>query len=60
MKRLATEFSTGIIQGIFLVTRGIHSSALHRYRCIAGCEAHMIFAGDSTCLMADNVWNEGK
>jgi hypothetical protein len=47
-------------QGIFLVTRLIHDSALHRYWCITSREAHMIFADDSACLMADNVWNEGK
>jgi hypothetical protein len=49
-----------VIQGVFLLTRCVHGSALRRYQCIMGCEAHMIFADDSACLTADNVWNEGK
>jgi hypothetical protein len=31
------------IQGIILVTRRVHGSALHRYWCIVGREAHAIF-----------------
>jgi hypothetical protein len=26
----------------------------------AGCKAHMNFSGQSACLMANNIWNEGK
>jgi hypothetical protein len=49
-----------LIQGIFFVTRRVNGSVLHRYRCIASREAHAIFADDSACLTANNVWNEGK
>jgi hypothetical protein len=28
--------------------------------CIASHEAHTNFADDSACLMANNVWNEGR
>jgi hypothetical protein len=55
-----TQHTYSYIQGIFLVTRHVHGSVLHRYRCIAGHKAHTIFADDSACLVADKVWNEGK
>jgi hypothetical protein len=45
------------IHGIFLVTRCVHGSALHRDRGIAGSEAHSNSVDDSASLMADNVWN---
>jgi hypothetical protein len=35
-----------------------HSSALHSNQCAACCEAHVNFADESACLMADNVRNE--
>jgi hypothetical protein len=47
------------VERIFLVTRHIHSPALHRCWCILGRKAHAISADNSACLMAENVWNEG-
>jgi hypothetical protein len=37
----------------------VHSFANHGGQCAAFCEAHMNFASESACLMAD-VSNEGK
>jgi hypothetical protein len=44
----------------FLTLMTIHSSALHINQCTFGCGAHTNFIDESACLMADNVWNEGK
>jgi hypothetical protein len=50
-----------VIQGILLnCVDQVHRSGLHVGRCTACCEAHMNFADELACLMADNVWNEGK
>jgi hypothetical protein len=38
----------------------VHGSALHGDRCVDCCEAHTKFANESACLMAYNIWNEGK
>jgi hypothetical protein len=44
-------------ENFYFVDR-FHGSALHGDRCSACCEAHTNFADESTCLTADNVWNE--
>jgi hypothetical protein len=46
--------------GTFLPLLIVNGSALHGDRCIAGREAYTNFNGEAVCLMADNVWNEGK
>jgi hypothetical protein len=38
----------------------VHGSTLRSGWCSACCEVHMNFAHESACLMANNVWNEGK
>jgi hypothetical protein len=38
----------------------VHGSALDGDRCAACREVHASFSDESVCLMADNVWNEGK
>jgi hypothetical protein len=38
----------------------VHISTLHGGQYAACYEAHMNFANESGCLMADDVWNEGK
>jgi hypothetical protein len=59
-KVLFLSNDVSIIMGIFVLTRRVQGSALHRYQCIAGHEANAIFANDLACFTADNVWNEGK
>jgi hypothetical protein len=49
-----------IIQEYFYCVDWVYGSALHGDRCAACFEAHMNFADESACLMADNVWNEGS
>jgi hypothetical protein len=44
----------------FKSTDGVHSSVLHGEWYVAGHETHADFANDLACLMADNIWNEGK
>jgi hypothetical protein len=38
----------------------VHGSVLRGGQCAACCKSHTNFADESACLMADNVWNEGK
>jgi hypothetical protein len=47
-----------IIIDFYFVDR-IHDSGLHGDLRTPGCEAHMIFADESTCLTVENVRNEG-
>jgi hypothetical protein len=47
-----------LLQGLFLVTRRVHGSALHDDRCAACRETNTNFADESTCLTANNVRNE--
>jgi hypothetical protein len=48
------------IQRVFVTSLTVHSSVLNGNWCAAYREAHMNFSNKSACLMADNVWNEGK
>jgi hypothetical protein len=48
------------MQGIFYCVDWVCGSVLHGDRCAACRKAHANFAKESVCLMADNVWNEGK
>jgi hypothetical protein len=48
----------GMYREDFYFVDRFHGSALHGYRCIAGCEAHTNFADESACLTADNILNE--
>jgi hypothetical protein len=45
------------MEDFYFVDR-LHGSALHGYRCTAGCETHTNFADESASLTADNVRNE--
>jgi hypothetical protein len=51
-------FKEQIHRGDFYFIDRFHGCALHGDWCTTGCEVRMNFAGESTCLMVDNVWNE--
>jgi hypothetical protein len=48
------------LEGSSYICWPVYGTVLHGDRCTAHCKVHRNFADESVCLMADNVWNEGK
>jgi hypothetical protein len=59
-RSVSIPLAVGIYREDFYFVDRFHSSALHGDWCTTGYEAHMNFANDSACLMANNFWNEVK
>jgi hypothetical protein len=59
-KTLHIKWKCLLYMEYFYCVDRVHGPVLHGGWCAACCEVYMIYVHESACLIADNIWNEGK